>query len=424
MQPSLADERRRRVRYRRAGVSGRSFRFVLALCATAGTATGADIATVDTGSVGQASSLAIGADGLPAMTYRNGSDGALLFAKCENLDCSSAIRESIEDAAGDQARGEYSSLRISGNGKPVVAWYDTADDNLAIARCANADCSDADVLRTLVDTPDDTGREAALVLGSGGRPLVAFVNTSLHALEFAACEMPSCVDVSVVAVDDDPVNSLGTGADVALGADGMPVIVYLDTTADALRVAKCAVEDCSAGTVLSVLDAQVPTTIGADPAIAIGIDGNPVVSYFDEDDLALKVAHCNDPACAGAATIRLIDDHPDGDAGRHNAIAIRPDGAPVVSYQRWGPDGVGGAGGAELRVAECTSADCTGGVRVVVVDSRPGEISGVETDIAIGSDGGAVISYYDTSGQSLKVAKCNVQSCAGPGDRIFSDGFE
>lgn len=409
---------------RRANVAGAALRLVLALCVAGGHASAADIATVDIGAVGQASSLAIGTDGFPAMTYRNGSDGSLLFAKCVNLDCSSAIRESIEDASGEIARGDYSSLRISADGKPVVAWYDSVDDNLAIARCANADCSDADVLRTLVDTPDDTGREAAMVLGVGGRPLVAYVNTTLHSLEFATCEVPSCTNVSVAAVDDDPVNSLGTGADVALGADGMPVIVYLDTTADGVLVAKCVVEDCSAGTVLSVLDAQVPTTVGADPAIAIGVDGNPVISYFDEDDLALKVAHCSDPACAGAASVRLIDDQPDGDAGRHNAVAIRPDGAPVISYRRWGADGVGGADGAALRVAECTSTDCSGAVRIVVIDSRPGEITGGDTDIAIGSDGGAVISYYDTTGQSLKVAKCNAQSCAGPGDRIFSDGFE
>lgn len=404
-----------------ARVSGAGLWLVLGLCVASGNASAADIATVDIGAVGQASSLAIGADGLPAMTYLNSSDGALLFAKCETLDCSSAIRESIEDANGEIARGEYSSLRVSGNGKPVVAWYDTVDDNLAIARCANVDCSDADVLRMLVDTPDDTGREAALVLGAGGRPLVAYVNTSLHSLEFATCEVPSCTSVTVTGVDDDPVNSLGTGADLALGADGMPVIVHLDTTADAVRVAKCAVEDCSAGTVLSVLDPQVPTSVGADPAIAIGIDGNPIISFFDEDDLALKVAHCNDPACAGPKTITLIDDQPDGDAGRHNAIAIRPDGAPVISYQR---RDLGGAGGSALRVAECTSVDCTGDVRVIVIDSRPGEITGVDTDIAIGSDGGAVVSYYDTTGQSLKVAKCSVQSCAGPGDRIFSDGFE
>lgn len=409
---------------RQASASGAGLRLVLALCVVGGNASAADIATVDIGAVGQASSLAIGVDGLPAMTYRNGSDGSLLFAKCENLDCSSAIRESIEDASGEIARGDYSSLRISASGKPLVAWYDSVDDNLAIARCANADCSDADVLRTLVDTPDDTGREAAMVLGAGGRPLIAYVNTSLHSLEFATCEVPSCTNVSVAAVDDDPVNSLGTGADVALGADGMPVIVYLDTTADAVLVAKCAVEDCSAGTVLNVLDAQVPTTLGADPAIAIGVDGNPVISYFDEDDLALKVAHCSDPACAGAVATRLIDDQSDGDAGRHSAIAIRPDGAPVVSYQRWGADGVGGADGAALRVAECSSADCSGAVRIVVIDSRPGEITGSDTDIAIGSDGGAVVSYYDTAGQSLKVAKCSVQSCAGPGDRIFRDGFE
>jgi hypothetical protein len=396
------------------------FGCILALVAASGALMAADIATVDSGGVGQASSIAIGADGLPAMTYLDGGSGALLFAKCEDAGCVSSIREGIEDVAG-VARGEYSSLRISANGKPVVAWYDTVNDDLMFARCPNADCSGDDVLRTLVGTPDDTGREAAMVLAADGRPLVAYVNTSLHSLEFATCELPSCTSVTVAEVDDDPVNSLGTGADVALGADGLPVIAYLDVTADALLVAKCSIEDCSAGNVLSVIDPQVPSTVGGDPAIAIGNDGHPVISYFDEDDLALKVAHCSDPACAGAVAIHLIDDRPNGDAGRYSAIAIRSDGNPVVSYQR---RALGGAGGSALRVAECSNPDCSGDVRVIGIDFRAGEITGVDTDIAIGSDGGAVISYYDTTAQSLKVAKCNVQSCVGPGDRVFSDGFE
>ena len=75
-------------------------------------------------------------------------------------------------------------------------------------------------------------------------------------------------------------------------------------------------------------------------------------------------------------------------------------------------------------MAECSTADCAGDVNVIVIDERAGEITGADAAIAIGSDGGAVISYYDTTGQSLKFAKCSAQGCEGPGDRLFQDGFD
>lgn len=75
-------------------------------------------------------------------------------------------------------------------------------------------------------------------------------------------------------------------------------------------------------------------------------------------------------------------------------------------------------------MAECSTADCAGDVNVIVIDERAGEITGADEDIAIGSDGGAVISYDDTTGQSLKFAKCSAQGREGPGDRLFQDGFD
>ena len=38
-------------------------------------------------------------------------------------------------------------------------------------------------------------------------------------------------------------------------------------------------------------------TIGWFPAIAIGADGNPIISHFDRDNGDLLVTHCQDPSC-------------------------------------------------------------------------------------------------------------------------------
>ena len=393
--------------------------FMLAIIAACGMASAADVVTIDVGGVGRYSSIAIGADGMPSIAHRNGGNGGVEFARCEDLGCSRAVRDTIEDAS-DVARGEYLSLAFSANGRPVIAFYDTASADLAIARCDNVDCSGEELLRTLDGSVDDTGREASLMFDADGRALVAYVNSTAHSLQLAHCDAPSCANVTITEVDAIFGNSRGTGAHMVRGADGFPVIAYLDTTADSVRLAKCLDQDC-ASALLAIVEPQVPTTVGGSPAVAIAADGNPVLAFFDEDDLALKVAHCNDPACLGPKTVSLVDDEIDGDAGRYPAIAIRPDGTPVVSYQRWA---IGGAGGAALRVAECSTSDCSGDVRIVVIDGRAGEITGVDTAIAIGSDGGVVVSYHDVTGQSLKFAKCSPQGCDGPGDRLFGDGFD
>jgi len=38
--------------------------------------------------------------------------------------------------------------------------------------------------------------------------------------------------------------------------------------------------------------------VGLWTSIAIGTDGNPVISYFDETAGALKVVHCGTPSCS------------------------------------------------------------------------------------------------------------------------------
>jgi hypothetical protein len=60
----------------------------------------------------------------------------------------------------------------------------------------------------------------------------------------------------------------------------------------------------------------------------------------------------------------------------------------------------------------------------LTIDARPGEIVGDNTDIAIGADGAAVISYYSQTTNSVYFAKCSVQTCAASGDGVVVSGFE
>jgi hypothetical protein len=55
----------------------------------------------------------------------------------------------------------------------------------------------------------------------------------------AACNDPACAGANEnITTVDDPANSVGEYTSIAIGTDGNPVISYYDATADSLKVAR------------------------------------------------------------------------------------------------------------------------------------------------------------------------------------------
>ena len=123
-----------------------------------------------------------------------------------------------------------------------------------------------------------------------------------------------------------------------------------------------------------------------------------MISYRNDVTNDLKVASCNDPACAGEdETLSTVD--PGGIFAESTSLAIGLDGNPVISYGY----GVTSRG---LKVARCNDPACAGDDETLsIVDSGDGS----DTSLAIGTDGNAIISYYESSPQSnLKVARASI----------------
>ena len=179
-----------------------------------------------------------------------------------------------------------------------------------------------------------------------------------------------------------------------IGVDGLALISYYDESNRDLKVAHCEDTNCTS-TTISTLDSG--GDVGRTTAITIGADGFGLISYADISNNDLKVAHCNNATCS-SATISAVDTS--DNVGLYTSITVGSDGLGLISYF----DETNG----DLKVAHCSDTTCTSAI-ISTLDSA-GTV-GYWTGIATGADGLGLISYADASSTDLKVAHCSNTSC-------------
>src|SRR5207245_4241142 len=88
--------------------------------------------------------------------------------------------------------------------------------------------------------------------------------------------------------------------------------------------------------------------VGKFNSIAIGIDGFPLIAFYDQTNHVLKAAHCVDIECT-AATVSTVDST--GDVGQYVSLTIATNGFGVMSYYD--------ATNTALKAAFCAAMPCT-----------------------------------------------------------------
>ena len=126
--------------------------------------------------------------------------------------------------------------------------------------------------------------------------------------------------------------NVGYSTSITIGTNGNPIISYGDATNSALKIAACNNATCTTSTNTTIDSAGL---VGGDTSITIGTNGNPTISYYDFINGDLKVASCKNPTCAGAtegdrSTKTTIDNA--GSVGYHTSITIGTNGTPIISY--------------------------------------------------------------------------------------------
>ncbi len=358
---------------------------------------------------GSCLAVALGAFGFPVVVDcgRDGYPQNLVVYRCSDSACAGDVQASIVDS-GVSFGGSGYSIAIPADSLPVIS-YDSAAGALKVAKCNDIACSGGDETITTVDDPaNDVGSSSSIAIGADGRPVIAYYDFTAGALKVAKCNNASCSLTTITTVDD-PSNDVGFSPSIAIGVDGFPVVSYHDWTAGALKVAKCNDAACAGGDeTISVVD-DFFNLQGVCNDIAVGADGLPVISYTDESVGGLRVAKCNDVACSGGDEGSwLVHATPNRLLACANSIAIGADGFPVISFgnqvARFNPASF-------LMVAKCNDPDCAGGNEVVSIVDNAGDGVGTRNEIAIGTDGFPVVAYDELFGGDLRVAKCQNASC-------------
>jgi hypothetical protein len=154
------------------------------------------ITSVDTGAggdVGQYTSIAIGTDGLPVISYYDVWYGDLKVAHCGNASCSSGNTITSVDTGGDV--GYYTSITIGTDGLPVISYHDENETNgdLKVAHCGNASCSLGNTI-TSVDTGGYVGYDTSITIGTDGLPVISYFDYTNVDLKVAKCANPFCLN--------------------------------------------------------------------------------------------------------------------------------------------------------------------------------------------------------------------------------------
>jgi PKD repeat protein len=353
--------------------------------------------TVDSaGFVGEWNSIAIGADGLPVISYLDFTNLDLKVAHCGDSICISD--NTITTVDSGSLAGQYSSIAIGADGLPVSSYYNGSA--LTVLHCGDASCSTGNTINT-VDASGVTGQYTSIAIGADNLPVISYKDATGEDLKVAHCGDAACSTGNTINTVDS-FGMVGWFTSIAIGADNLPVISYLDNTNGNLKVAHCGDASCTPAT-NTITTVDLAGGVGGYSSIAIGTDGLPVISYFDFTNLDLKVAKCGDASCTPATnTITTVDSA--GTVGEYTSIAIGADNLPVISY--WDNTNQ------DLKVAHCGDAACTSGNTITTVDAA--QDVGQHTSIAIGADGLPVISYYNFTPtyESLKVVHCGDAACS------------
>ena len=159
-------------------------------CGNAACSSGNTLTTVDsTGDVGYDISITLGADNFPVISHLDYTNLDLKVAKCGNAACSSGNTLTTVDSTGNV--GSHTSITLGADNFPVISYHDGTNLDLKVVKCGNAACSSGNTLTT-VDSTGDVGHHTSITLGADNFPVISYRDNTDGDLEVLKCADATC----------------------------------------------------------------------------------------------------------------------------------------------------------------------------------------------------------------------------------------
>jgi hypothetical protein len=247
-----------------------------------------------------------------------------------------------------------------------------------------------------VDVDGTTGQYTALVLDSQGYPTMSYYDASEGKLKVAHCFEKNCALFNSI-VTPDGGSLVGKYTSIAFDKNGNPVISYYDETNSALKVLHCGNSTCSTGNTIATPDST--GTVGQYTSITVDKNNFPVVSFYDVTAGVLKVLHCGNSACSAGNSIVKPD--LSSSNGVQSSIKLNASGNPVIAYFDFTHS--------SLKMLICGNANCSAGNTITTIDSS-GDV-GRYPSMVLDSNGNPAVSYLDAANGKLKILRCGNAFC-------------
>ena len=342
--------------------------------------------TIDGGSVGSYSSLALDSNGNPVISYYDSANTSLKLMHCGNLTCTNGNSIVTVDNSADV--GQWSSLALDSSGNPVISYYDATNGNLKLAYCNDPNCTVSSAI--VVDATTTVGQYSSLALDSNGYPVISYFRETIDGgtLKFVRCGNASCTFGNTFRNlgGGGNTDNFGLYTSIALNSANIPYIAYWDAYNTDVKLLVCGNATCGSGN-----DYRTPWD-GPGQWLSVAMDSSDyaVVSMYQSNlqnsDLALL--RCTSAGC-GSDNRTLTKVESDGVVGEYSSLALDSNGNPVISYRH---------SSGQLRLVNCGNATCSSGNSFVNLDNYVDT-----TSLALDSDDYPVISYGHSSG--LKLAR-------------------
>ena len=244
-------------------------------------------------------------------------DTFLWIRTCGDALCEEELSKTeISVPGGFQAK----SLLLDPDGVPTVvfglpALGDPAGGAVVAYVCADETCSEAEpVLVAEIDSDSDDGWWFPYAAGEAGQAALAIGTPGLGVTVLIWDDPAHAQSVQIDPLDGFDDVELRDG--VALGNDGLPVVVYLrasnsgqDSEVNSLIVAKCDDPACTSGTRSTLMREGTGLFLYYTPRMTLDLNGLPIITYGTCPQ-GCKTAHmnilrCTDPACIGQSKYEI-----------------------------------------------------------------------------------------------------------------------